>query len=287
MIGMARIKIVTDSTSDMLPAQVAEHGIEVIPLNVHFGDEVYKDGVDITPDQFYAKLKSAQIMPRTSQPSAGEFMELYKKLAADADAIISVHISSHLSGTLASAETARGLVDIPVVAFDSRSASQGCARLAILAARAANAGLGVDEIVALLEKIRAQTMLVFSVDTLEYLQKNGRIGRAQALLGSIMQVKPLLYIDPEGINATLDKVRSRSRVIPRLVEAAHERFPLGSRVEVSTINAGAEDRAKELLDLAVQGYEVADAAVAPIGPVIGAHAGPGALGLIMLPRVEF
>jgi DegV family protein with EDD domain len=287
MIGMARIKIVTDSTSDMLPTQVADYGIEVIPLNVHFGDEVYKDGVDITPDQFYTKLKSAQIMPRTSQPSAGEFMELYKELAADADAIISVHISSHLSGTLASAETARGLVDIPVVAFDSRSASQGCARLAMLAARAAKAGLGVDEIVALLEKTRAQTMLVFSVDTLEYLQKNGRIGRAQALLGSIMQVKPLLYIDPEGINATLDKVRSRSRVIPRLVEAAHERFPLGSRVEVSVIHAGAEDRAKELLGLAVEGYDVVDVALAPIGPVIGAHAGPGALGLIMLPRVEF
>jgi len=284
---MARIKIVTDSTSDILPEQASRYGIEVIPLNVHFGDEVFKDGVDITPGQFYTKLQGSGFTPRTAQPSAGEFMELYKKIATDADAIVGVHISGRLSGTIASAETARGLVDVRVVNIDSRSASQGTARLAILAAQAAQAGLDVDEIVELIERMREKTMIIFSVDTLEYLQKNGRIGRAQALLGSLMQVKPLLQVDADGVIATLDKVRSRSRVIPRLVEEAHTRFPLGSKVAISVIEANAADRAHELMDLVKQGYEVTDAAIAPIGPAIGSHTGPGALGLIVLPHVEF
>jgi len=284
---MARIKIVTDSTSDILPEQASRYGIEVIPLNVHFGDEAFKDGVDITPSQFYTKLRGSGLMPRTAQPSPGEFMELYKKIAADADAIVGVHISGGLSGTIASAETARGLVDIRVVNIDSRSVSQGTARLAMLAAQAAQAGLDVDEIVELIERIREKTMIIFSVDTLEYLQKNGRIGRAQALLGSLMQVKPLLQVDSDGVIATLDKVRSRSRVIPRLIEEAHARFPLGAKVAISVVEADAADRAQELMDLAKQGYGVTDAAIAPIGPTIGAHTGPGTFGLILIPHVEF
>jgi len=284
---MARIKIVTDSTSDILPEQASRYGIEVIPLNVHFGDEVFKDGVDITPSQFYTKLRGSGFMPRTAQPSPGEFMELYQKIAADADAIVGVHISGRLSGTIASAETARGLVDIRVVNIDSRSVSQGTARLAMLAAQAAQAGLDVDEIVELIERVREKTMIIFSVDTLEYLQKNGRIGRAQALLGSLMQVKPLLQVDSDGVIATLDKVRSRSRVIPRLIEEAHARFPLGAKVAISVVEADAADRAQELMDLAKQGYEVTDAAIAPIGPTIGSHTGPGTFGLILIPHVEF
>jgi DegV family protein with EDD domain len=271
----------------MLPEQVSKYGIKVIPLNVHFGDEVYKDdGIDLTAEQFYHKLTTSPNMPRTSQPSAGEFMELYQELAADADEIVSIHISGKLSGTISSAETARGMVDVKVHTIDSLFASQACARLAILAARAAAAGMAGDDIVALVERVREQTMLVFSVDTLEYLQKNGRIGRAQALLGSIMQVKPILKVDPEGYVATYDKVRGKSRVQPRVVAAALERFPEGSKVEISIIHANAADRAAELREAVRVHYDVAESVIAPIGPVIGAHAGPGAVGLIVLPWVE-
>lgn len=284
---MARIKIVTDSTTDMLPEQASKHGIAVIPLNVHFGDEVYKDdGIDLTADQFYHKLATSPVMPRTSQPSAGEFMELYQKLAAEADEIISIHISGRLSGTISSAETARGMVDVKVHTVDSLLASQACARLAILAARAAKAGMGAEDILSLVNRVQKQTMLVFSVDTLEYLQKNGRIGRAQALMGSILQVKPILTVDKEGFVATYDKVRGKSKVLPRLVEAGLERFSKGSRVEISIINANARDRAEEVLAAVSANYDVADAVIAPIGPVIGAHSGPGAVGLIMAPAVE-
>jgi len=284
---MPRIRIVTDSASDILPEQANRYAIEVIPLNVNFGDDVFKDGVDITASQFYTRLKASASIPHTSQPSAGEFMEFYQKIGRDADAIIGVYISNRLSGTIASAEAARGLVDVRVINIDGLSASQGTARLAILAAQAASAGLGVDEVVKAVELARTKAMTIFSVDTLEYLQKNGRIGRAQSMLGSLLQLKPLLHIDADGVIAPLDRVRTRSRVIPRLIEEAHARFPLGSRVEITVIEADAADRARELMELAMQGYDVADAAIATIGPVIGSHVGPGTLGLVMIPHFEF
>jgi len=278
---MARIKVVTDSTSDMTAEQIERSGVTVIPLNVHFGDEVYKDGVTMTPAEFYRKLASSPIMPRTSQPSAGEFMELYQELAADADTIISVHISNHLSGTLASAEAARGMVDIDVQTFDSLLCSQACARLAMLAAREAKAGRSKEEIMALLEQARQDTLLVFCADTLEYLQKNGRIGRAQAIMGSILQVKPILWMDKDGYVASYDKVRGKSKVLARLVAAAHEHFASGTEVDVSVIHSEAPEQAEALLEMMRAEFPVRDGTVATIGPVVGAHIGPGAVGLIV------
>jgi len=281
-VEMANIRVVTDSTADMSAEQVKASGLTVIPLNVHFGDEVYKDGVDISPREFYAKLTSSSTMPRTSQPSAGEFMEVYQQLAAEgADSIISVHISSHLSGTLASAEAARGMVEVDVATFDTLLCSQAIARCAMLAAREAAAGRSKEEILNLLEQARSQTLLVFSADTLEFLQKNGRIGRAQAVLGSILQVKPILWMDRDGIVASYDKVRGRAKVLPRLAAAAHEHYAAGSAVDVSIIHSEAEDRAKELLAMVKKDFEVRDSYIGPIGPVVGAHIGPGAVGMII------
>lgn len=283
---MARIKIVTDSTADITREQMERYGITVVPLNVHFGDEVFKDGVDITPAAFYEKLQSSPVMPRTSQPSAGEFMEVYNELAEDADTIISLHISSHLSGTLQSAEAARGMVDVEVLTFDTLLCSQAAARCAMLAAQAAAAGKTAPEIMALLEEARAKTLLVFSADTLEYLQKNGRIGRAQGIIGSLLQVKPILWVDKDGFVAQYDKVRGKSKVIPRLVAAAEEHFPAGTSINLSAIHSQAPDRAEQLTAAISAVYDVKDSCIQTIGPVIGAHIGPGATGLIVQPTFD-
>lgn len=282
---MARIKIVTDSTADLTREQVERSGLTVVPLNVHFGDEVYKDGITIKPAEFYRKLKTTSIMPRTSQPSAGEFMEVYRKLAGEAEAIISVHISGQLSGTLNSAETARGLVDVEVVTFDTRLCSQAAARCALLAAREAAAGKSKADILAMLEKARASALLVFCADTLEYLQKNGRIGRAQAVLGTVLQVKPVLTMDKEGHVASLDKVRGRSKVLPRMLAAAEQTFGSGSEVDVSIIHSEARDQGEEMLSLMRKSFRLRDSVIADIGPVVGAHVGPGAIGLVVLPAL--
>jgi DegV family protein with EDD domain len=278
---MSRIKVVTDSTADLTREQIEKSGLTVVPLNVHFGDEVYKDGVTIKPSEFYARLRSSSIMPRTSQPSAGEFMEVYQRLAAEADTIVSVHISSQLSGTLNSAETARGMVDVEVVPFDTRLCSQAAARCALLAAREAAAGKSKEDILAVLEQARESTLLVFCADTLEYLQKNGRIGRAQAVLGSMLQVKPVLTMDKEGHVASYDKVRGRSKVLPRMLLAANSTFGAGAEVDVSVIHSVNRDQAEELLTMMRNEFKVRDAVVAEIGPVVGAHIGPGAIGLIV------
>lgn len=275
------VKIVTDSTADLSQEHIQSCGLTVVPLNVHFGDETYKDGIDLTPDQFFAKLKSTSVLPRTSQPSAGEFLEVYKQLGAAGDQIISLHISGRLSGTIASAEAARGMVDADVTVVDTLSAAQGLAMCAMVAGRAARAGRSKDDILALIDTLSKDTYIIFSVDTLEYLQKNGRIGKAQALLGSLLNVKPILILDKEGIVASYDKVRGKSKVIPRLVGAAQEQIPAGTRVRLSAIHAQVPDAAQALLEEASKHYKVHEKWFAPIGPVIGCHTGPGALGLII------
>ncbi len=278
---MVAVRIVTDSTADLSEEHVKDCGLTVIPLNVHFGDETYKDGVDLTPEQFMVKLKSTPAIPRTSQPSAGEFLEIYRRLAADGDEVVSIHISGRLSGTIASADAARGMAEGSVTVVDSLSASQGLAMCAMVAGRAAQAGRSKDDILALVQRLIPETYIIFSVDTLEYLQKNGRIGRAQALLGSLLNVKPILILDKDGVVAPYDKVRGKSRVIPRLVSAVKERIPAGSKVRIAAIHAQAEDAAQALLEETGKHYQVQEKWVAPIGPVIGCHTGPGAIGVII------
>jgi len=185
------VKIVTDSTADLSAEQVQSSGLTVVPLNVHFGDETYKDGIDLTPSAFFGKLRSTSVLPRTSQPSAGEFLEVYKRLGAGGDQIISLHISGRLSGTIASAEAARGMAEADVTVVDTLSAAQGLAMIAMVAGRAARAGRSKEDILSLVKTLIKDTYIIFSVDTLEYLQKNGRIGKAQALLGSLLNVKPV------------------------------------------------------------------------------------------------
>lgn len=280
---MSRIRIVTDSTSDLPPEVAAQHGITVVPLEVFFGEDSFRDGVDLGGDAFYEKLTTSPHHPRTSQPSPADFASVYEELTKDGSTVISVHISEKLSGTLGSARLARQMLqdkDIHVV--DSKSVSLGLGMQALAAAEGAAAGLTAADIVARLERMAAQTRIYFAVDTLEYLQRNGRIGKAQAMFGSLLSIKPLLQIE-DGVVAPLDKVRGQARVMPRLLELIREAVPHGSKARFGLLHARAPERAEALKTQLQADFQDAEFITASIGAVVGTHAGPGTFGIVAVP----
>ncbi len=283
---MHHIKIVTDSTADLSKEQVEKYGIKVIPLIVTFGTESFSDGVDLSAEEFYSKLTSGSELPKTTQPSPEVFRQTYEEVAPGDEVIISVHISAKLSGTLNSAELASKMVESRVSLVDTRTASQGVGRSVLVAAEAAQRGMEVEQILDVVNKSIAQTFSVFAVDTLEYLQRNGRIGKAASLLGSLLQIRPILYADPEGMVAPYDKVRGRSQVIPSLVKAALKNVSTEHPVNLSVVHTVAEDNARKLLEELQKHYEIADLHIGMVGPAIGAHIGPGAVGLMIQPSFE-
>jgi len=283
---MHHIKIVTDSTADLSKEQVEKYGIKVIPLIVTFGTESFSDGVDLSAEEFYSKLTSGSELPKTTQPSPEVFRQTYEEVASGDEVIISVHISAKLSGTLNSAELASKMVESRVSLVDTRTASQGVGRSVLVAAEAAQRGMEVEQILDVVNKSIAQTFSVFAVDTLEYLQRNGRIGKAASLLGSLLQIRPILYADPEGMVAPYDKVRGRSQVIPSLVKAALKNVSTEHPVNLSVVHTVAEDNARKLLEELQKHYEIADLHIGMVGPAIGAHIGPGAVGLMIQPSFE-
>lgn len=283
---MGKIRIVTDSTADLSAEQVEKYGITVVPISVIFGSHTYADGVDLKAADFYTKLTTENVLPKTSQPSPEAFRQVYEELSADGDSIISVHISGKLSGTLNSAQIAAREVEAKVATVDSKNASQGIGLSVLVAAEAAARGLSFEETELLVEKSVSRTFSVFAVDTLEYLQKNGRIGKAASLLGSLLQIRPILYADPEGMVAAYDKVRGRSQVIPTLVKAALKTVSPDQPVNLSVVHSNNEESAGELVAKLKEHYDIASLHVGMVGPAIGAHIGPGAVGLMIQPSFE-
>ncbi len=283
---MHHIKIVTDSTADLSKEQVEKYGIKVVPITVLFGEESFADGVELSAEDFYRRLTSGTVLPKTSQPSPEAFRQVYEELAGKDEVILSIHISGKLSGTLNSAELAAKMVSSRVIPVDTKTASQGIARSVLVAAEAASRDMPFEKILAVVEKSIARTFSVFAVDTLEFLQRNGRIGKAASLLGALLQIRPILYADPEGMVAPYDKVRGRSQVIPSLVSAALKNVSTENPVNLSVVHSGAADSAQTLLEELKGKYEIADLHVGMVGPAIGAHIGPGAVGLMIQPSFE-
>ena len=275
------VKIVTDSTSD-LPEDIARSlGITVVPLNVHFGTDTYKDGVDISAEEFYDRLLNGSVLPTTSQPSIGEFAQTYEELAGDAEGIVSVHITSKLSGTYNSAVqgSAEGKISCPVKVVDSAQVSMTLGLCVMAAARAAQSGATLDEVVSTAERAKEASQCIALFDTLEYLEKGGRVGKARALLGSLFRIKPLIVIR-DGVVNELGKERSRRRGIERLKREAREFGPLQEMsVMYSTTPEDAEAVAEDLGDL-LPGEK--KPIIARFGPVIGTYAGPGVVGVGLL-----
>jgi len=292
-----RVKVVTDSTSD-LPAEMAmRHGIHLIPLSVFFGREIFKDGVDITPGNFYKMLASRKdVHPHTNPPTKGEFATGYQLLAERSD-IVSVHISEKLSQTvvnaraavkdgaeaLAAARTDGTRATFAVV--DSQQVSIALGMLAVFAARMARRGLPAGDIGRRLEGMRDRFHLLFVVDTLEFLARGGRIGKAQAFLGGMLGIKPILGV-ANGEVVPVDRVRGGKAAHPRLVELLKERVDVELPVVVGLAHANAPVWSERLKSLLEQSFKIQEMIATEIGPVVGAHAGPGTVGACMFQPTE-
>lgn len=276
---MPGVRIVTDSTCD-LPSEVcAELGIVVVPLSLHFGETVYRDGVDLSPKQFYEKLARSAELPKTSQPSPHLFEEAYRRLAADGSAVVSIHLSSRLSGTVRSAALARDAVggQCRVEVIDSHTASLGLGMIATAAAELAQAGADQAEVVSCVRRLASNVHIWLYVDTLEYLRRGGRIGRASAFLGTLLNIRPVLKIE-DGEVHPVEKVRTRSKAIDALVEFV-ELFPRIDRLVVG--HNDSPDDIDLLLHRLEPFYPRDRIAVRHYGQVIGTHVGPGAIGVVV------
>ncbi len=275
------IKVVTDSTSD-LPADVAESlGIEVVPLNVHFGSDVYKDRVNLMPDAFYDKLINGDVLPTTSQPSVGEFIDVYERLGSDADGIVSVHISEKLSGTMNSARLAsqQANADCPIEVVDTFQVSMGVGICAMEAAEVANSGGNMNQVILAARNAVTRSQCFFMLETLEFLQKGGRIGKAQALIGNLLKIRPMLMLQ-EGEVHPLGRERTRRKGIAKLVDTVEELAPIsGLAVMYSTGLDEAQTLAQNVSKFMIEGREPM---MLQIGPVIGTYAGPDTLGIALI-----
>ncbi|MHB8049844.1 MAG: DegV family protein [Coriobacteriia bacterium] len=276
---MARIGIVTDSTSDLGPARAVELDVVMVPLKVTFGDETFRDWIDVEPARFYEMLASARELPKTSQPSPADFAAEYRRLAeAGCDGIVSVHLSAAVSGTFESAMLAVSMVDIPVRVVDTGSTSVGLVLPLLAAVAARDAGGDIDRVESAARDAAASTRTLFALDTLEYLVKGGRAGRAQGLAASLLSIKPVLTFDADGVIAAYKKVKGTKKAIQEIADAVAEAAQGGS-VKVGVLHGESPELAAELIaaiDATGATYELVTTNT--VGAVIGTYAGPRAIG---------
>lgn len=284
---MARIALVTDSTCDLPGELLQQYGVQVVPLNVTFGTENFLDGVTLSPEQFFQMLTTSPHHPSTSQPSPGDFAAVYERLTQEFDQILSVHLSAGLSGTYQSALMARDLFpQADITVLDTRSASIGLGWIVLLCARAIAAGQPLAEVVEIGQQAAAQQHILLTVESLEWLQKNGRIGKASALLGSLLNVRPLLHVD-EGVVAAYDKVRGKvEKVMSRMVEAMEDFVSAEKPVYLGVVHAERPELAERLAQLVAERYQVKDQVITTVGAVIGVNTGPGTLGFVLVPAAN-
>ena len=278
------MKIVTDCAADLSAEERKELGVVEAPLYIQF-PEGEIDATDITPDDFYNRLEAMRpAIPTTAQPSSGLFAELYEKLATTKEQILSIHISSGLSGTLNSAiNGAAQLKEKVVSTVDSMTLSGGQRFQVLAAVKAAKAGWDLDAIKERLDAIRAKTEVIYTLETLEYLARGGRIGRVQALAGSVLKLKPIIHVDhADGKYSTIGKGRTIKKNVAEMVNHLAEIYgdaPLWTTVLHGRFEKGAEQM-KEAMEA---GLNVAKMEVTRISPVLGVHTGPGIVGAAVLP----
>jgi len=275
------VKIVTDSTADLPVEIVKKLDIEVVPLNLHFGTTTFKDGIDISVDDFYARLIDTNEFPTTSQPSVGDFLEKYKEIIDNSDGIVSIHISSKLSGTFNSAIQARDSLDRnnKIEVIDTGQVSMGVGLVAKACAEAAIGGATIDEVTNLSKELSMRTECFAAIDNIEYLRRGGRIGRAAEFIGTVLKLKPMIILK----DGSVDKL-GRARTFPKAVvslENIARDYGLAESLSVmySTTSHFAEKLSSSLGELLPENESVV---LTRLGPVIGAHGGPGAIGIAMI-----
>jgi DegV family protein with EDD domain len=273
---MARIRVVTDSTADMDEEKAARLGIRVVPLNVHFGGRSYQDKAEITIDEFYRKLKEEKSTPTTSQPSVGAFEQVYRELLKDADGIVSVHISSGISGTVNSATLAAESVGPQRISIvDSGFLSYSLGDVAMRAAEVAETGASLAECKAEAEALIPRLRLFAAIDTLEYLRRGGRVSRLQAVAGSLLSIKVIVHL-VGGLIVPADRVRTRANLVKRTAELGLDLGPLEEVAVLHGDDPTPADQLEATLREARPGLPIKRGRT---GAVIGTHTGPGVFGL--------
>jgi fatty acid kinase fatty acid binding subunit len=275
------VRIVTDSACDLPQDLCDEYGIEIVPLHIRFGATEYVDRVELSTDEFWQKLGQSSVLPETAAPSVGAFEETFRRLGDEgAEAIVCINLSAGMSATMQSAKVASKALDgiCPVEVLDSGTVSMGQGDLVLQAARRAKEGAALEAIVAETEHRRARSRLLAALDTLEYLRKGGRVGAAQALLGSVLSIKPVITVEG-GIVHAAGKVRTRSKALRFM----SDQLQPGSVESACVLHANAPD-VDEFLSQLERSVPRTDIVVAQIGPVVGVHVGPRAMGVVWVER---
>jgi DegV family protein with EDD domain len=276
---MSKIAIVTDSTA-YIPKEIREElGITMVPLNVVFGNETYKEEVEITATDFYEMMKSAENLPTTSQPAIGEFAMEFERLAKDYDQVISIHLSSQISGTYQSAVAAGSMVEgIEVIPFDSEISCMPQGFYVLEAAKLAKEGKTSNEIIERLNDMKGKVRAYFMADDLSHLHRGGRLNGAQLVVGSLLQIKPVLHFEAGKI-VPFEKVRTSKKALNRIYGLLDEDANIGEPIHIVVIHGNCEEEAEKIAEQLKSQYPHANISISYFGPVIGTHLGQGSIGI--------
>ena len=279
---MAKIAILTDSTANLPMEWVEQYNVRVIPLKIHWESETYLDGIDLTPEEFYMRLSNSKSLPTTSQPSIQDFLMAFNSLADEGATGIAVPlISSGISGSVDSARlAARMFTRVPVEIIDTRITSMGQVMIILASARAAEQDVSLQEVRQAAEEVIKRLHVFFTVDTLEYLHRGGRINGASRYLGAALAIKPILFFNSEGKIDALERVRTKSKSWQRLIELTEEQAN-GRPVHVGIVHANAPGAAQKFRDEVEQRLNCKEIFTVEFSPVIGVHVGPGTIGIAL------
>lgn len=278
---MSNIAIVTDSTAYIPPDLVQKYSLTVTPQVLIWGEETFEDGVDIQPAEFYARLKTAKVMPTTSQVSISSMKATFENLVEKDYDVLAIFLSAKLSGTIQSAIQAKDMMDTAgerVTFIDSNSTAMALGFQVLAVARAVEDGASLEDAVALAEKAREHTGVYFAVDTLEFLHRGGRIGGAQRFLGTALNMKPVLAVQGGRVEA-VERIRTKSKALERVLELVMEDCQGKTPIHLATLHAAAEGEAIALLEKATNALDATESILTSVSPVVGTHAGPGTVGL--------
>lgn len=273
---MKRIAIVTDSAASVPPELAKEVELEIVPVGIQIDNQFHREGLDITPEEFYAQLEKKENIT-TSQPSPGDFLEIYNRLVDKAKEIISIHITSRQSGTVQVAELLKEHIPIPITVVDSESASMGQGFAALADARAALRGKSREEILEIIERVKRKTTVFVAVPTLKYLARSGKVSRVQAMVASLLTIKPILGVR-DGLVQAVDKKRSYGQALQRMIALVEERFPT-EKLTIAVLHSNAPEKAEEFKQKVEERLRCAQVFIAEMGASLAVHGGQGMLGI--------
>ena len=275
---MKRIALVTDSTADLTAEIIEECDIHIIPLKVRFGEQEYLDG-ELSSEEFYRRLKEDEILPKTSQPTPEEFGSIYSKLLEEYQEVISIHISSALSGTFNAAHLAKEKFKEKIHLVDSKTISLGAAFMVMEVAKNIKEGQDIAGILNNLVKVRQNIEAIFTLNTLEYLQKGGRIGRVQGFMGALLNIKPIIRVGDDGVYHNLGKAHTQKKALNALVQAFQDLTKGRKPSRLGVVHGAAQQAGLYVKEALENAFQLQTTVFAQVGPVIGVHTGPGTVGV--------